>query len=204
MITDLGKDQARTSDAVPRPHGGAHAATKTSRFRRKSVSGPVPWPRDAGQPPSLPVQEPPLTWSWDPITVPFPVVGAALATAATADGAGLARRGAAAVRSAAASLCALAIVATVVPLAVAQIPDAIAWSLPPRLAAGGPAVVASLLRASGLALPAMAVAGSLAVLAVRWLRAGPVLLTGFARGAGPGGRLSPAGRSMTCSACWPG
>jgi hypothetical protein len=33
--------------------------------------------------------------------------------------------------------CALAIVAAVVPLAVAQIPDAIAWSLPPRLAAGG-------------------------------------------------------------------
>jgi hypothetical protein len=73
----------------------------------------------------------------------------------------------------------LAIVATVVPLAVAQIPDAIAWSLPPRLAAGGPAVVTSVLRASGLALPAMAVAGSLAALAVRWLRAGPVLLAGL-------------------------
>ena len=82
-------------------------------------------------------------------------------------------------RSGAASLCALALVATVVPLAVAQIPDAIAWSLPPRLAAGGPAVVTSVLRASGLALPAMAVAGSLAALAVRWLRAGPVLLAGL-------------------------
>src|SRR6185437_5238480 len=69
--------------------------------------------------------------------------------------------------------------ATVVPLALAQIPDAIAWSLPPRLAAGGPAVVTSVLRASGLALPAMAVAGSLAALAVRWLRAGPVLLAGL-------------------------
>ncbi len=88
-------------------------------------------------------------------------------------------RVAAAVRSAAASLCVLAIVATVVPLAVVQIPDAIAWSLPPRLAAGGPVAVASLLRASGLALPAMAVAGSLAALAVRWLRAGPVLLAGL-------------------------
>jgi hypothetical protein len=85
----------------------------------------------------------------------------------------------AAVRSAAASLCALAIVATVVPLAAAQIPDAIAWSLPPRLAAGGPAAVTSLLRASGLALPAMAVAGALAALAVRWMRAGPVLLAGL-------------------------
>jgi hypothetical protein len=85
----------------------------------------------------------------------------------------------AAVRSAAADLCALAVVATVVPLAVAQIPDAIAWSLPPRLAAGGPDAVTGLLRASGLALPAMAVAGSLAALAVRWMRAGPVLLAGL-------------------------
>ena len=73
----------------------------------------------------------------------------------------------------------MAIVATVIPLVVLQIPDAIAWSLPPRLAAGGPAAVASLLRASGLALPAMAVAGSVAALAVRWLRAGPVLLAGL-------------------------
>ncbi len=69
--------------------------------------------------------------------------------------------------------------ATVIPLVVLQIPDAIAWSLPPRLAGGGPAAVASLLRASGVALPAMAVAGSLAALAVRWLRAGPVLLAGL-------------------------
>jgi hypothetical protein len=86
---------------------------------------------------------------------------------------------AAAVRSAAAGLCALAIVTTVVPLAIAQTPDAIAWSLPPRLAAGGPAAVTSLLRASGLALPAMAVAASLAALAVRWMRAGPVLMAGL-------------------------
>ena len=72
----------------------------------------------------------------------------------------------------------MAIVATVIPLVVLQIPEAIAWSLPPRLAAGGPAAVASL-RASGLALPAMAVAGSGAALAVRWRRAGPVLLAGL-------------------------
>ena len=82
-------------------------------------------------------------------------------------------------RSAASGLCALAIVTTVVPLAVAQIPDAIAWSLPPRLAAAGPDAVTSLLRASGLALPAMAVAGSLAALAVRRMRAGPILLAGL-------------------------
>src|SRR5439155_6195277 len=110
-----------------------------------------------------------------PAIAPAPAP-AAVPAAGSAD---LARRAAAAVRSAAASLCALAIVATVVPLALAQIPDAIAWSLPPRLAAGGPAVVTSVLRASGLALPAMAVAGSLAALAVRWLRAGPVLLAGL-------------------------
>jgi hypothetical protein len=215
VATDLGNDQARTSDADPRPRGGAHAATKTSRFGRKNISapapraaplprpeagdrvqpgvngagglpGPVSWPRDVGLPRSLPVQEPPLTWSRAPITAPLPGAGATAvpatavpATAATAGSGGFARQGAAAVRSAAASLCALAIVATVVPLAVTQIPDAIAWSLPPRLAAGGPAVVVSLVRASGLALPAMAVAGSLAALAVRWLRAGPVLLTGL-------------------------
>jgi len=51
--------------------------------------------------------------------------------------------------------------------------------VPPRVAAAGPGAVASLLRASGLALPAMAVAGSLAALMVRWLRAGPVLLVGL-------------------------
>jgi hypothetical protein len=84
-----------------------------------------------------------------------------------------------AVREAALNLCALAIVATVIPLVMIQIPDAVAWVVPPRVAAAGPGAVASLLRASGLALPAMAVAGSLAALMVRWLRAGPVLLTGL-------------------------
>jgi len=73
----------------------------------------------------------------------------------------------------------MAVVATVIPLVMVQIPDAIAWSLPPRLAAGGPAAMAGMLRASGLALPVMAVAGSLAALAVRRLRAGPVLLAGL-------------------------
>jgi len=119
----------------------------------------------------------------DPVRAPIQAVAPAPAVAPvavpTARRADLTRRAGVAVRSGAASLCALAIVATVVPLALAQIPDAIAWSLPPRLAAGGPAVVTSVLRASGLALPAMAVAGSLAALAVRWLRAGPVLLAGL-------------------------
>ena len=192
MTTDPGNGQARTSDTFPRQRVGAHAATKTSRFRRKSVSGPAPL---AGRRPGTEAGDRvqprvdgsgglpgPVPWARDPITVPLPAVAppqprppqpGRRSPAAAAPAA------AAAARSAAASLCALAVVATVVPLAAIQIPDAIAWSLPPRLAAGGPAVVTSLLRASGLALPAMAVTGSLAALAVRWLRAGPVLLTGL-------------------------
>jgi hypothetical protein len=83
------------------------------------------------------------------------------------------------VRQALLSLCALGLVVTVIPLVVLQIPDAVAWVVPPWVAAVGPGAVASLLRASGLALPAMAVAGSLAALTVRWLRAGPVLLSGL-------------------------
>jgi hypothetical protein len=97
---------------------------------------------------------------------------------ASADAAGTSTR-AGALRSAAAGLCAMILAAAVVPLAVLQIPDAIAWSLPPRLAAQGPVAVASLLRTSNLALPAVAVAAPLAALAVRRLRAGPVLLAGL-------------------------
>ncbi len=166
MTTDLGKGPARTNDAVPRQRGGAHAAAKTSPFRRKS--GPAP----AHRSPAEPVTAPP--GGAVPLAAPLP---SPLTVAPRS--AGITPPSAAAVRSAAAVLCAVAIVATVIPLVVLQIPDAIAWSLPPRLAVGGPAVVTSLLRASGLALPAMAVAGSLAALVVRWLRAGPVLLAGL-------------------------
>ena len=66
-----------------------------------------------------------------------------------------------------------------VPLAVLQIPDAIAWSLPSQFAAAGPNVVGSLLRAASLALPAMAVAAPFGALAIRRFRAGPVLLAGL-------------------------
>ena len=59
--------------------------------------------------------------------------------------------------------------AAVIPLVALQVPDAIAWSVPPPLAGAGSATLVSLLRASGLALPAMAVAASIAALAVRWL-----------------------------------
>jgi hypothetical protein len=66
-----------------------------------------------------------------------------------------------------------------VPLAVLQIPDAIAWSFPAPFAAAGPDVVARLVRAAGLALPVMAAAAPFAALATRRLRAGPVLLAGM-------------------------
>jgi hypothetical protein len=82
-------------------------------------------------------------------------------------------------RNAAVVFCAAALVAVVVPLAVLQIPDAIAWSLPARFAAAGPNVLGSLLRTAGLALPAMAVAAPFGALATRWFRAGPVLLAGL-------------------------
>jgi hypothetical protein len=71
------------------------------------------------------------------------------------------------------------VVAAVVPLAVLQIPDAIAWAIPARLTAAGPNFLASLLRAAGLALPAMAVAAPFGALAARRFRAGPVLLAGL-------------------------
>jgi hypothetical protein len=83
------------------------------------------------------------------------------------------------VRSVVVGLCAVGIVAAVIPLAVLQIPDAIAWALPASLSGPGPNAVASLLRASSLALPAMAVAVPLGALAVRRMRAGPVLLAGL-------------------------
>ena len=78
-----------------------------------------------------------------------------------------------------AGLCAAALVAAVVPLAVLQIPGAIAWSLPSQFAAAGPNALASLLRAASLALPAMAVAAPFGALATRRFRAGPVLLAGL-------------------------
>ncbi|HJY71951.1 MAG TPA: hypothetical protein VJ347_09250, partial [Streptosporangiaceae bacterium] len=82
-------------------------------------------------------------------------------------------------RTSVAGLCAAVLVAVVVPLAVLQIPDAIAWSLPSQFAVAGPNALASLLRAASLALPAMAVAAPFGALATRRFRAGPVLLAGL-------------------------
>ncbi len=100
---------------------------------------------------------------------------------ATRTAGGVAQTGAraASVRSAAVGLVAAAVIAAVIPLAVLQIPDALAWSLPARYAGAGPGALASLLRAAGLALPAMAVAAPFGALAARRFRAGPVLLAGL-------------------------
>jgi MFS family permease len=83
-------------------------------------------------------------------------------------------------RSAAADAAAALVVAVVVPLALLQLPDAIAWAIPARFADAGPAAVTSLLRMSGLALTAMAVAVPGGGLAVRRFRAWPVLMGGLA------------------------
>ncbi len=84
-----------------------------------------------------------------------------------------------AMRSAAADTAAALVVAVVVPLAMLQLPDAIAWAIPARFADAGPAAVTSLLRASGLALTAMAIAVPCGGLAVRRFRAWPVLIGGL-------------------------
>jgi hypothetical protein len=224
VTTDLGKGQARADDAVPRQRGGAHAAARNGRFRRKSGSAaepasrraetpgatppgsrapgralqaPAPGPREPGRPgesssqvpwprqtsaaragdtqPSVPAVHTPSAPSEHstrsaPSTPAGPQAHASIIPA---------RSRASRARSAAAGLCAVALVAAVIPLVALQVPDAIAWSVPAPLASAGTATLVSVLRASGLALPAMAVAASIAALAVRWLRAGPVLLAGL-------------------------
>lgn len=80
-------------------------------------------------------------------------------------------------RSAAADVAALGVVAAVVPLALLQLPDAIAWAIPPQFT--GATAVSDLLRVSGLALTAMVIAAPLGALAVRRFRAWPVLMAGL-------------------------
>ena len=67
-----------------------------------------------------------------------------------------------------------AAVVTVAPLCFLQAPNAIAWAM----ASPGPGGT-EVMRAAGLALPAMAALGGVAALAVTRLRAWPVLLTGL-------------------------
>ncbi len=83
-------------------------------------------------------------------------------------------------RRVAADGAAAAVMATVAPLCLLQAPNAIAWALnTPGAAAAGPQASATLLRAAGLALPAMAAVAGIAALAVLRLRAWPVLLAGL-------------------------
>jgi hypothetical protein len=192
VARNLGRASAQPEERWPRPRG-AHAAAKTGRFRR-GVPAPapefpaaVPQPRDAmaASDPAAenrarlsrsrrqPEPAPPAAISPPAVTSLRSARCAILArSTSTAPSTSTAR-------SAAAALCAAAVIAVVVPLADLQIPDAIAWSLPARFAAAGPNVLASLLRAAGLALPAMAVAAPFGALAARRFRAAPVLLAGL-------------------------
>ena len=225
MTTDLGKDRAQTGEPVPHQRGGAHAASRNGRFRRKNPpASPAvnPWPPASPRitapqpvltrnPPTRPEPaptKPQPVLPANPPTVPNPVltpgpatprtpaaaettnpqqaVGSSARATTAPRPAGNASAGAlpgrsrrSRIRSAATGVCAVALVAAVIPLVALQVPDAIAWSIPPSLAGSGANTVVSVLRASGLALPAMAVAASIAALAVRWLRAGPVLLAGL-------------------------
>jgi hypothetical protein len=84
------------------------------------------------------------------------------------------------VRRAAADIASAAVVAAVVPLCVLHAPNGIAWvmaSLGP--VAAGPQGPGAVLRASGLALPAMAAVAGVAALAARRMRAWPVLFAGL-------------------------
>jgi hypothetical protein len=78
------------------------------------------------------------------------------------------------VRRFAADVAGAAVVVTVAPLCFLQAPNAIAWAM----ASPGPGGT-EVMRAAGLALPAMAALGGVAALAVTRVRAWPVLLTGL-------------------------
>ena len=151
MAADLGKASAGPGERAPRPRG-AHAAAKSGGlFQAPARTAPHRTPARAAA----------------------HQVAAAASTPARATAASTPAR------ATAASLCAAALVAVVVPLAVLQIPDAIAWSVPAPFATAGPNALASLMRAADLALPAMAAAAPFGALAIRRFRAGPVLLAGL-------------------------
>jgi hypothetical protein len=73
------------------------------------------------------------------------------------------------------------VIATVTPLCLLQAPNAIAWALdgPGGVGTGAQGSTTAVLRAAGLALPAMAAVAGIAALAVLRLRAWPVLLAGL-------------------------
>ena len=90
-------------------------------------------------------------------------------------------RSAGTARRVAAEAAAAAVIATVTPLCLLQAPNAIAWALdgPGGVGTGAQGSTIAVLRAGGLALPAMAALAGIAALAVLRLRAWPVLLAGL-------------------------
>ena len=185
MATDLGKPSAGPQERLPRPRG-AHAAVK-GRPRPPATPTALVTPTSPATPtvPTAPTA---------PITPTAPTAPASPAPHRSAPRRSAPRRASPArhpaaprpallrpllLRPTATGLCAAALVAAVVPLAILQIPDAIAWSLPSQFTATGPNALASLLRAASLALPAMAIAAPFGALATRRFRAGPVLLAGL-------------------------
>jgi hypothetical protein len=94
---------------------------------------------------------------------------------------GDAPRSAGTVRRVAAEAAAAAVRATVTLLCLLQAPNAIAWALgdPGGIGTGAQGSTIAVLRAAGLALPAMAALAGIAALAVLRLRAWPVLLAGL-------------------------
>ena len=83
-------------------------------------------------------------------------------------------------RRLAADAAAAAVIATVAPLCLLQAPNAIAWAMASvGTAADGTQRPMAVLRAAGLALPAMAAVGGVAAIAAARLRAWPVLLAGL-------------------------
>jgi hypothetical protein len=90
-------------------------------------------------------------------------------------------RSAGTARRVAAEAAAAAVIATVTPLCLLQAPNAIAWALDGTggVGTGAQGFTIAVLRAAGLALPAMAALAGIAALAVLRLRAWPVLLAGL-------------------------
>ena len=176
MAADLGKPSAGPQERVPRPRG-AHAAVKGRPRPPAAPAAPAPRPA-APAAPASPAPRPAA-----PAAPASPASPAPRPAAPAPHRASPPRRPALPrpllPRATATGLCAAALVAAVVPLAILQIPDAIAWSLPSQFTATGPNALASLLRAASLALPAMAVAAPFGALATRRFRAGPVLLAGL-------------------------
>src|ERR1035441_3573506 len=155
----------------------AREPQKTEKPREPQKTEKPREPQEAGETRTLQgAQSAP--WSPDPLLAGMAASGVSTA-AADARSDQLTAPRPATVRTAAADLCAMALVAVVIPLVALQIPNAIAWALPARMAAAGPNVGASLLRASGLGLPALAIAAPFGALAVRRLRPSPVLLAGL-------------------------